>query len=573
MCMRHDMSHAHASIEFMDFIQGEMKMRHTSQLSHPVLLDLPGEQGAGILAEWLFETGFTSLRRIDRAGSRELVIWGLLGLSRSPDSGLVRARMLNEPDEPAYRARHEKWLGRISACDPHLGELAGAFCGWQVRLALQRYGAAGSAAAMALRSRLEEVFAGRATGSSWRAAFVGWLLDPAAARLARLAYGPDFTVAEYNRIVCALPLAARVSEEFHSLLPVLGWVLTVQAVSPKNPRIVRALFGEDEITNEAFFYGLRRALLRNYGEGQGENGGYVHIDPSDDQGTMEIQENASPLDAAGNLPCLDSADTDTIKGRFTASGWKLLVRLPRRAVRALFEPRVAKLPAKLQALEFFAATGTRSVPSAAIKAYARKQTFHNLTTGFPRWVRLTGIFLHEIENRMKTGRPLRPLLEEEFVSIADWLSADGITRGHPSRNVSWATLLRRQRAWHQDPCISSKADRNAAWNSPVEKFSVSGCDVTPLVSVSQLIEEGRQMKHCAGGYWRTCLGGQSRLFSLASPGGRSTLELTRRDGSWDIAQLRGPENALPPAIHEKVAAEVLRRCREMILVVPKLDLS
>lgn len=534
-------------------------MRQMSQLGHPVLLDLPGEQGAGILAEWLFETGFTPIRRIEGAGSRELVIWGLLGLSRSPDSGLVRVRMLNVPDELAYRARHDKWLGRISACDPHSGELMGAFCGWQARLAMQRYGAAGSAAAMALRSRLEEAFAGRATGSSWRAGFIGWLLDPAAARLARLAYGPDFTVAEYNRIVCALPLVVRVSEEFPSLLPVLGWVLSVQASPSRKSRIVRSLFGLDEITNEAFFYGLRRALLRNYGACQRENDECVRIGPSDDQDTLELQGNANLFDAPEGLPCLDSADADRIEGRFTASGWKLLVRLPGSAVRALFEPRVAELPVKLQALEFFAATGTRSVAAAAIKAYARKQAFHNLTTGFPRWVRLTGLFLREIENRMKTGRPLRPLLEEEFVSIADWLSADGITRGHPCRNASWASLLRRQRTWHQDPGISSDADRNVSWNSPVEKFSFSGCDVTPLVSVSQLIEEGRQMKHCAGGYWRTCLSGQSRLFSLASPDGRSTLELTRRNGSWDIAQLRGPENERPPVIHERVATEVLRR--------------
>jgi len=528
------------------------------------LLHLPAGDGTVILARQLVDGGLAPVRCMSHPDRRELVIWGMLSLSRSLDNGLIQARMLNEPGGPGYWARHASWLDRISVCNSRAGELAKAYCNWQVGCALMRYGPAKEATASEVREKLEEAFAGLTKIPSWRSAFCRWLLDPVACRLARLAYGPDFTAAEYNRIVLAQPLAARVSEEFLSLMPALGWILAVQAASPGGSKVVNALFGASGISSEELFYGLRRALMMNYGKRREAYEATELARAAFGGSAAATQPDDELLGSPGELPSLDHADSVVCEGRFSAACWKLLVRLPRSAVRALFEPRLAMMPAKLQALEYFSAVGARSVPAVAIKAYAGKQIFHELTVGFPRWTRFTVMFLREVKNRIDAGRPLRDFLNEEFIAVVDWLSADGITRNHPVRNASWASLVRRQRAWHQDPGLTNRVDSNARWDSPVEGFSFNGCVVTPLISVSQLAEEGLRMQHCAGGYWRSCLSGQSRLFSLASPEGRSTLELARSDDSWSIAQLRGPGNARPPRSHEETAEEISRRCRAII---------
>jgi hypothetical protein len=538
------------------------------------MLSRTGDEGVGVLARRLLEDGFTSIRRIEHPERRELLLCGILSLSSSAGTGLVEARMLNEPYDPIYKARHMKWLDRITACDPRIDELSGAFCGWYVRQTLQVYGSAGDAAAKMLKALLMGAVGDRQARSAWRSGLCRWLLEPKASRLARMAYGPDFTIAEYHRVLHALPLATQVSEESPSLLPVLGWVLTVQSLSPHRSQVVDDLFGVSEITSESFFYGLRRALLNNYGGIRCGGNGAKKSERQDRltelqspaAAACDVHDNTGLADEGllatlGDLPCLDYADTTTIAGRFTTAGWKLLLRLPRSAVRALFEPRSARWPGKLQALEFFAAAGVRSMPAAIAKAYAGKRIFHELTTGFPRWVSFTVLFLREVEERMRGNRSLRPLLEDEFAAVVDWLAADGVARGHPHSNASWASLLRKQREWHIEPASIAKVDRNATWGSMVEEFTYSGFEVRPLNTTAALIEEGDNMKHCAGGYWRSCLEGHSRLFSLVSPDGRSTLELARRNNSWAIAQLRGPQNGKPPLSHNAAAVEVLRRCR------------
>ena len=130
------------------------------------------------LARELIAGGFAPLRRMNHPDKRELLAWGILSLANSPCDGTVQTRLLNEPADSIYKARHGKWASRITACDPRAEDLADMFSGWQVRKKLGIYGSAGEAAAMALKERLTEAFDKKSIGPAWRAAFCRWLLIP-----------------------------------------------------------------------------------------------------------------------------------------------------------------------------------------------------------------------------------------------------------------------------------------------------------------------------------------------------------------------------------------------------------
>jgi len=77
-------------------------------------------------------------------------------------------------------------------------------------------------------------------------------------------------------------------------------------------------------------------------------------------------------------------------------------------------------------------------------------------------------------------------------------------------------------------------------------------DIRQIRSSQQLIAEGRDMRHCVGGYVSACLKGVSYIFSVAPRKTRvvqerATLELVHRDGQYTITQVYGYTDRAAPA--------------------------
>ena len=79
-----------------------------------------------------------------------------------------------------------------------------------------------------------------------------------------------------------------------------------------------------------------------------------------------------------------------------------------------------------------------------------------------------------------------------------------------------------------------------------------------LTTKNQLEAEGREMRHCVGGYSRAVESGESRIFKVEGEGkqNRSTLELGFEGHSVELRQLRSFANAAP-GIRAQSAAEML----------------
>lgn len=180
----------------------------------------------------------------------------------------------------------------------------------------------------------------------------------------------------------------------------------------------------------------------------------------------------------------------------------------------------------------------------------------------------------------------RGTLENEVALVDDWLrgSEDGVWQTLPTK-CSFADLMRRQAAWHEDMAARQvdaavKGKASPAWGCPLPRAESESWSAVFISSAADLTEEGRAMHHCVSSYSGQCKAGTSRIFSVRLNGERvSTLELRLRgaDGSeraykhqspqrgetWKLHQNKGSCNAAivdPSAL--AFAAEIERKMNE-----------
>lgn len=141
--------------------------------------------------------------------------------------------------------------------------------------------------------------------------------------------------------------------------------------------------------------------------------------------------------------------------------------------------------------------------------------------------------------------------------IFDYLSAEGINEGHPTKQDTWASLVRRSHEWHTRTGIENLAKSlrysDAVWESLVPETIIDGVRFVPLNTAMAVAIEGAQQHHCVGDYADSCAKGHYRVYSVIEPdGGRSTLgfALQKKATRWD--QHRGPYN--DPVTPEAMAA-------------------
>ena len=85
-----------------------------------------------------------------------------------------------------------------------------------------------------------------------------------------------------------------------------------------------------------------------------------------------------------------------------------------------------------------------------------------------------------------------------------------------------------------------------------------------LTTPAELVEEGRFMDHCVGGYASSVEEGECLILSIASTHGRSTVEIRWEEDGWWVSQHKGYHNTPPPPRHEALLEAWLRRENQIL---------
>jgi len=477
-------------------------------------------------ARELLSSGFTLVRRTrNDAGRPGVILCDVAELAQTLD---LRVVVLNKrsPNETA----DENILNQIGPLTFDCGELIDEFAAhWfdQNRL----ISSSDSSLARATASLLRRYFWHRDIQHTipMRSAISRWLLDPEFSRYTRIAFGPQFTVAEYNILLSEKALVRLVAVEHRNLLPVIGWLLT------RKWRGEWALFAQDicgrpDATPREAYDGLRRWLLR--------------LDPK-----------------LGRL----SSEGELGFPGITRGAWRALLGLTSRDIRELFSVMRPDIPGSLtplSILDAISASGVVRVPSPLVRTML--SAAKSAGSGFD-FSLINRIFVVTASERygqlLRSGRAAGPLCVEEGPAVHEWLCQElGSLSTGARRKGQWQALYGRAQAWRDNYFayheLKMARNRHLKWAAGVAHQVIDGCNIRPLASAIDLENEGEAMEHCVGNYTRRCFEGRGKVFSLISNAGRSTLELHKKDGVWSIAQLLSQANAPPPVEHWPVATQI-----------------
>jgi hypothetical protein len=181
----------------------------------------------------------------------------------------------------------------------------------------------------------------------------------------------------------------------------------------------------------------------------------------------------------------------------------------------------------------------------------------------PEQIQKTELLLSAIARYLlqPVGEPGFANRQDELSELVDWFRARSAELPASAFKGEVAVLQRQARQWHQRLYEEREQRRQqealqrareieilnrAAWRIPLRHHAWQGYEFLVLDRNSELIEEGLAMRHCVGGYARSCLAGYCHIVSIRCSGERiATLELRESDGGgWERAQLKGVRNAL-----------------------------
>ena len=125
--------------------------------------------------------------------------------------------------------------------------------------------------------------------------------------------------------------------------------------------------------------------------------------------------------------------------------------------------------------------------------------------------------------------------------MTSWLA---VMRPRLDRNQwrsGWPALRRAAADW-------DLRRENHRWDSALGAFRQGRWQVRPLTRGRELLDEGRRMRHCVGGYIPRCLRGEYRVFTVEDTNSgkpQVTIGLVRTDEGWRLDQVRGKRNREP----------------------------
>ncbi|MDL2227228.1 PcfJ domain-containing protein [Deltaproteobacteria bacterium OttesenSCG-928-M10] len=211
----------------------------------------------------------------------------------------------------------------------------------------------------------------------------------------------------------------------------------------------------------------------------------------------------------------------------------------------------------------------RKVPAMVQRCIVQRcwalEGFERVPTEIIRLFRLFAAHCLEIRDQ-KGLKAMKRFLRQRRVLhlVLDWFWAEGLERGLPGKNATWASLVRHSYCWH-DQFRENEANLAptlppVTWDSPLPKTTIGNVVVRPLDSSQALIQEGQTMRHCVSSYVPQCLRGY-RIFSLTEPDGtRSTLGLRPSQEGWQLDQHYGVGNSRVSAASAHTAKLLLLLC-------------
>lgn len=186
--------------------------------------------------------------------------------------------------------------------------------------------------------------------------------------------------------------------------------------------------------------------------------------------------------------------------------------------------------------------------------------------------------------RASLKKPAKKFWSNEASLVWDWILRSPYELDHNQRSASWGWFMRMQEDWHQEQAARRREEqarwqagwkdadtRLYKWESLLSEFVSGQYKVTPLITSSELREEGVEMHHCVSSYDWNCEQGDSRIFSIKKNDSRvATLEIRRVkqditvEGSpdsykWILAQVRGPANQDVDNEVKAIANETIRQ--------------
>lgn len=173
-----------------------------------------------------------------------------------------------------------------------------------------------------------------------------------------------------------------------------------------------------------------------------------------------------------------------------------------------------------------------------------------------------------VAERLRAGKFPRTVAVEHFAASVDLNGAGGAVRRRLLAGIRSAVVgPRRPKAfreavavWHRRVASLSalrhekRAERPgwpplcAPWRSRCGHF-----EIVALTSAAELVEEGRWLDHCVGGYYDICRRGDTQILSLREVGDRvATVEITLANDldapALQVGQFRAQRNT-PPSQH------------------------
>ena len=132
------------------------------------------------------------------------------------------------------------------------------------------------------------------------------------------------------------------------------------------------------------------------------------------------------------------------------------------------------------------------------------------------------------------------------------------------RGRTAATLLAQVERWHRELGRTSGAERLYFRRSGIKELALkTGKDgenewrIRELLSGTELVAEGRVMKHCVASYAHSCADGRASIWAMELHGYAGSRSGRRSSSPRDriIVQCRGKQNRLPTKVELDVVKE------------------
>jgi hypothetical protein len=135
--------------------------------------------------------------------------------------------------------------------------------------------------------------------------------------------------------------------------------------------------------------------------------------------------------------------------------------------------------------------------------------------------------------------------------VARWYCAEGYKTFDDARVKAggWTRLVDGWREWWLVSALPGKTALGDEWSPIVRSVVYDGLRFVALTSAGALMQEGKQMSHCIGGYERICRESSVRAYSVRQSKTDkpvATIAVRNIGSGWEVTEFKGLRNAAVP---------------------------